>query len=54
MSAQDLQDDTVFTDADDFGGGSPTESTVFHIAGDPKGVPRHVDAVWNTPATITN
>ena len=51
VCAQDLQDDTVFTDADDMNG--PTESTVFHMAGDPDGVARHVDAVWNTPATIT-
>jgi Pili assembly chaperone PapD, C-terminal domain len=53
VAAQDLQDDSVFVDADDFGGGNPTESTVFHTADDPDGVPRHVDAVWNTPATIT-
>jgi hypothetical protein len=51
VCAQDLQDDTVATYADDMAG--PSDSTVFHMVGDPDGVARHVDAVWNTPATVS-
>ncbi len=51
VAAQDLQDDTVATFADDLPAAQP--SSVFQMAADPDGVARHVDAVWNSPVTIT-
>src|SRR5262249_58550699 len=51
--AQDIQDDTVYTESDDIVGMQGITSTAYHMAADPDSVPRHVDAVWNTPATIT-
>jgi hypothetical protein len=51
VAAQDLQDDTVASFADDLPAAQP--SSVFQMANDPDGVARHVDAAWNSPVTIT-